>query len=149
MKHGVRVAISSVAGAGKGLFAKREFKANEWICPYGGEVINKECLALRYPGDMTAPYAEASGINVADGACTRGIGSMANARFNAAGRVTGISNHNATTAWRPSLGQFWLKARGRIVPGAEIFHFYGSAYRLDGTPPHTTKRGRRADTRPC
>lgn len=57
------------------------------------------CLDQRYPGDMTAPYAEMDtedGI-VTDCACYRGIGSQANAKFRQNGLVRAARFHSAIT----------------------------------------------------
>lgn len=152
-KWNVRAKKSTIANAGKGLFTTKRFSAGEWICPMTGENLPIQCVHLRYPGEMTAPYAEVfdSGTRAVDCACSRGIGSLANARFNPNGTVRGVSSHNATTSVRP-VGDghpgIWLKARTVIQPGREIFLWYGNDYRLENT--HTTKyRKTVPDTRPC
>ena len=147
--YGVRAKTSTIAGAGKGLFATRDFAANEWICPYVGEAIGQACLDARYPGDVTAPYVEMlpGGRGYVDSACMRGIGSLANALFTNAGRCRSLGQHNAKASFRRGLGQTWLKTTKRVARGAEIFHYYGAAYRLEDG--HVTKSARGADTRPC
>ena len=43
--YGVQVRDSTLADAGKGLFATRDFEQGEWIIPpYVGELINETCL---------------------------------------------------------------------------------------------------------
>jgi hypothetical protein len=75
-----------------------------------GDVVTQTCLKERYPGHMTAPYAEVlpGSRGVVDSACKRGIGSMANGLFNAHGKSRGVTLHNATSSFRPGLGQLWL-----------------------------------------
>ena len=53
--YGVKVAPSTIAGAGNGLFALRDFKAGEWIAPLLGEIITAAEGDRRY-GEATAPY---------------------------------------------------------------------------------------------
>lgn len=66
-----------------GLFACRtdDFRSGDVICPYIGDIMSKQELELRYPGDVLAPYAvtvgEDSGQRL-DSACIRGIGAYAN-----------------------------------------------------------------------
>ena len=145
-KYGVCVKTSTIPGAGKGLFASRQFERNEWICPAGGELIDHACLDERYPGDMTAPYAIDCNTGYLDSACKRGIGMMANAKINATtGKCTALSNHNARSFRRHD--GVWLRATKRIRNGDEIFHHYGGAYRMDFE--HTTSPRRRQDSRPC
>lgn len=146
-KYGVRAKASTIPGAGKGLFATRAFKAGDWICPYIGEPITQECLDNRYPGDMTAPYAEQIPGGFVDSACVRGIGSISNALFTNNGRCRSASQHNSVMRYRPSLRQVWLKATRGVQSGAEIFNWYGNTYRLEDG--HVTKTGRGQDTRPC
>ena len=151
-KYKVKAATSTIPNAGKGLFATEDFQRNDWICPMTGEKISMACVEMRYPGDMTAPYAEEMQANQAvDCACSRGIGSTANAHFLPNGNVRGRSAHNAITRHRP-VGQgipgIWLKADKRIKAGDEIFLWYGDSYKLEDN--HTTKRRREVpDSRPC
>ena len=149
MEWGVRARPSTIPGAGKGLFATRAFAEDEWICPMTCEQITQVCLDQRYPGDMTAPYADidlGSG-EITDCACSRGIASQANALFQPNGFVRPIGDHNAIAltgydAQNVSMG-IWVAARTNILAGAEIFLWYGTdegpnAYRLEDT--HTTRR---------
>lgn len=145
-KYDVRVRDSTI-GNFKGLFAERDFLEGEWICPYIGERITRNCLDQRYPGDITAPYAVKEGGRwVNDSACRRGIGAMANAKFRADGSCRARSQHNAFIDPRPNRGQ-WLRADVDISEGEEIFVWYGLDYRLD--MDHKTYRTTRPETRPC
>ncbi len=146
-KWNVRAKKSNIPNAGKGLFATKRFSAGEWICPMTGENLSMDCVHLRYPGNMTAPYVEVfdSGNGAVDCACSRGIGSLANALFRPNGTVRGLSYHNAKTSYRPvgdGHAGIWLKARTVIQPGSEIYLWYGNGgYTLEDT--HNTKLRRR------
>ncbi|MGL5934605.1 MAG: SET domain-containing protein [Cetobacterium sp.] len=137
---------STIANAGKGLFSTNGFKSKEWICPYVGEPISGDCLNRRYPGDMTAPYVVQNNAGYKDSACRRGIGAMANAKFNANGTSKHKRFHNAELITRPRQG-IWLRSTKNIAPGGEIFVWYGNEYIL--THDHETKRSRVNDNRPC
>lgn len=149
--YGVKARPSTIAGAGKGLFATKTFQANEWICPMICEPITEDCIEQRYPG-MTAPYAEDDGENgIIDCACSRGIASQANALFRADGMVRHIRFHNAIAERRDENGHYvgvWIQARRTIPAGSEIFLWYGVDYRLEDT--HTTKRRKKVpNSAPC
>lgn len=157
MVYGVKSKPSTIAGAGKGLFSTLGFPRNHWICPMVGESLTGECVDLRYPGDMTAPYAEdAEQLGFVDCACSRGIGSQANAKFHPNGRVRAQRLHNAVTLIRTEFDdgrpnpepELWIKSTKQIAPGSEIFLWYGREYRLENN--HTTRRRKSvADSRPC
>lgn len=160
--YGVRARPSTIAGAGKGLFTTRTFQAGDWICPMICEDITPECLEDRYPGDLTAPYADMDSAHpdhVTDCACSRGIASQANALFRADGLVRHIRFHNAVSTYRNEVGfhvGIWIQARRAIQEGNEIFLWYGpnntpDSYRLEDT--HTTRRYHKTPTKtaaaPC
>jgi len=147
MQYGIRRRDSTIPGAGKGVFATAFIPDGHWICPYVGESINQNCLESRYPGDQVAPYAVDDGRRrYIDSACLRGIGSIANGLFDAAGSSRPQDQHNAIIEARPD-GSRWLRATRDIPDGSEIFVWYGDAYTLEDN--HQTKRRRRDDTRPC
>ena len=154
-KYGVRTKESTIPNAGKGLFATRLFRKDSWICPYTGEITTMECIHQRYPGSMTAPYTEqlpGPQQLAVDCACTRGIGSLANGRFNQNGTVSSLSRHNCFTRYRPvgdGIPGLWLKATKTIKEGDEIFNWYGDGgYMLQNN--HSTKRRTKVpDSRPC
>ena len=75
VKYGVKSAASI---HGKGLFACKTFSTGQWVCPYGGEVISPQELEKRYPLNTNAPYTLTGNNRIEDGACHRGLGSMAN-----------------------------------------------------------------------
>lgn len=133
---------------GKGLFTTRFFASGSWIAPYKGELISTECLNLRYPGDVTAPYTVRRGArSFIDSACYRGIASMANAKFGRNRFSRSRNYHNSEIALRGN-GELWLRAIRDIEEGHEIFVYYGTEYRLDHN--HATLRSRNyLDNRPC
>ncbi|CAM9437995.1 unnamed protein product, partial [Hapterophycus canaliculatus] len=124
-KFGVQSKTSTIPNAGRGLFATRKLEKDSWICPYVGESTTMKCIKKRYPGDMTSPYTEQIPV---DSACRRGIGSLANGRFNADGTVSHLNQHNCISRLRPKGDGFpglWLKTTKIIKAGDEIFHWYG------------------------
>lgn len=145
---GVRVRPSNEAGAGKGLFTTTPRVMGEWICPYIGETITQACLDKRYPGDTTATYTvnASNERHHTDSACQRGIGAMANGKFDAEGFSRPRNRHNAVIETRDGEG-LWLQATRRIGANREIFVHYGDDYVLDDD--HSTKRTTREDDRPC
>lgn len=153
--YGVQIKPSTIKNSGKGLFATRALSRDSWVCPYEGEVLPMSCIHKRYPNDTTAPYTEQIPGNRnqgVDAACERGIGSMANGKFNANGTVSSINNHNCIVRYRPvGAGKpgLWLKTTKTIPEGSEIFLWYGDGgYRLENN--HSTGlRNRMSDTRPC
>lgn len=129
----VRIAPSSIPGAGKGLFCfvpgggnQIVFRGNNlqsrWICPYGGEKVTSAQLDDRY-GDCTAPYGVGD-RDSEDGALHRGIGSMANGQLLRA-------QCNAEYAMRTGANAgWWLRTipTRNIRNGAEIVCHYGTSY---------------------
>lgn len=135
-KQAMRVAPSTIQGAGKGVFAvlvgdkraderaddKRTivFKKNQRIMEYKGERVNSKELDVRY-GDSTAPYALLLNHKrgaVIDAACKRGIAAFVNHRVNA----------NARFYVHKGVG--YAKAIKDIYNGDEIFMNYGRDYIL-------------------
>lgn len=155
LQYGVRIKPSTIAKAGKGLFATRDISKDAWICPYVGELLDMRCVNKRYPGRMTAPYTELlpgpEGLAV-DAACTRGIASLANARFKKDGTVASLGSHNCKASYRPvgdGIPGIWLKATKTVRKGEEVFLYYGEGgYLLEDT--HSTdRRANVVDSRPC
>lgn len=131
---------------GTGLFATENISSGAWICPYKGERITKRCLEKRYPGNLTGPYsATHKNRHFFDAACSRGIGSFANAKFNGQ-RSAPEGRHNAVLEWRAKHG-IWLLATKDIRAGREIFCWYGDDFMLNND--HQTKRSKVVDNRPC
>jgi hypothetical protein len=134
----VRAKPSTIANAGKGLFAVKKkgqdedtpvFRPNEVISKYEGKVVTPERLDELY-GEYTAPYTlevgRGANRHMIDAACRRGIASLANhkpkSRANA--KLTETGN---------------LVAQKKIYDGQEIFASYGGAYRFDEPTTYTTK----------
>jgi hypothetical protein len=145
-KYGIKSSVSTIPGAGRGLFATRDFARWDWICPYIGENISIDCLRNRY-GLTTAPYAaDALPGQVVDSACRRGIAALANGHFTQNGVSRSRRSHNAGIEWRDRT-EIWFRASRTIRQGEEIFVHYGGTYRLGDV--HVTKRKGGADNRPC
>ena len=134
--YNLKVKQSTIPNAGLGLFALDKtkndndivFKNNEIICPYHGEVINKDELIKRY-NVYTAPY----GIQVKnnmyeDGALQRGIGSLINHKT----RIQ--SNCKFTGNYR----DIKIKAIKNIRNGQELFVSYGNEYRFNDETQYST-----------
>jgi hypothetical protein len=136
--YGLKISESTIAEAGKGLFATKRFKKNDFICDYYGQYINEKELLKRY-GDATAPYAIELDDNIyVDGALSRGIANYA--------------NHKPKKHCNARLERTWdddfvkplsirLVAIKSIKENDEIFVNYGNTYKLheDGVS-FTTKR---------
>lgn len=142
-RYGVQSRVSTIPGAGRGLFATRKLSKDSWLCPYVGENTTMSFVHLRYPGEMTAPYVVGlpNGLAV-DSACLRGIGSLANALFSDKNEVLSVSRHNTVLRYR-SVGDgipgMWLKTTKLIKPGDEIFLWYGHDYKLQQGTHKTTR----------
>lgn len=155
MKYGVKIKNSTIPGAGKGLFATRRLSKDSWICPYSGEATTMNCIHQRYPGEMTAAYTEQipGNPNLAfDCACSRGIGSLANAHFNANGKLSALSRHNCFSRYRPvgdGVPGVWLKSTKVIKEGQEIFNWYGDGGYVLQDNHSTSRREKIPDSRPC
>lgn len=144
MVYGLRIAKSTIPGAGEGVFATRPIRAGATICPYFGETISKACFIKRYKRQPVAPYS----LHRIDSACDRSLGSMANALFKANGKCRSESAHNATFVASHGAKTMVLVATKDIREGEEIFVYYGDQYILADVG--TTRRSDTIrDTRPC
>ena len=131
---GVKVAPSTIPGAGNGLFATREFKGNnanlKWIAPLGGQVLTGAQVDARYGANTTAPYTvEANGHNY-DGALKRYIGHYSNSRFGHNNKSVQAGT-NAVIGWHQGIP--WLKAQigKNIKPNKEVLTWYGNQFKLE------------------
>jgi len=146
-KYRVKVMDSLKKEAGKGIFAwdmsKGDdaivFRKQEFVCPYAGELINRNDLIARYGeyGKYTAPYAiKMDARNLyEDAALYRGVGGLVNHdRKNAnvefltvrlpiydSKRTTKIVGHEIRTC---------LYAIKDIMNHSELYADYGKTYRL-------------------
>jgi hypothetical protein len=120
----LEVKQSSIAAAGKGLFAKKEFKKDAIIAPYGGKVLSKAELDRKYPGDKLAPYALQAGKNkFIDAKRTNsGVARYANDCRTANSKAKQCKGNNARLTGKN------LKASKKIKNGSEIFAGYGPSY---------------------
>ena len=113
-----RVAPSTIAGAGLGLFAEQAFVEDESLGPYTGEVISFEELeAGRFSG---SDYL----LAVSERYLIAAEGPKAN--------YTRYINHSETPNALLIVSARWKSARfvatREIMPGEEIFFDYGEAY---------------------
>lgn len=126
---------------GKGLFAQDArrpanaviFHQGQTIVNYDGQVISNAQLDTRY-GDYTAPYGLSSGNRNEDGACHRGIGTLANG-------APAPADVNAIYLPGPG-GRLRLVATRDIRNNTEILCDYGDDYDFDDPTEHVTKYAR-------
>lgn len=136
------------------------FKNGDIITPYVGEVVSADELEERYPGNDVAPYAEDMEVDVGmdgderdelgfvDGACVRGVASLANDALNGRCMRNGVRLVCRTNArfWSGGGNYPELKATRGIRDGEEIFVAYGKGpanspenlYWSGTQVPHTT-----------
>ena len=131
---GVKIAPSTIPGAGSGLFATKEFKGSnanmKWIAPLGGQILTNAQVEARYGANATAPYTvEANGADY-DGALKRYIGHYANSRFSNSNKSIQAGT-NAVIGFHQ--GMPWLKAQiGKTIkPHREVLAWYGNQFRLE------------------
>lgn len=118
--HGARIKKSTIADGGKGLFAARDYKKNEIIARYTGDLVrtdtNDNYQGSRYVLELTQEVAiDAVRTNTAEGRMindARGSGHRNNARFS-------VNQVNKTAV---------LRAERNIKKGEEFFCSYGSSY---------------------
>jgi len=135
IKYHIEIKKSSIDVAGKGLFAKDKshgdfgivFKKGDKICPYYGELIDRETLDDRYGNDklgLTAPYAVAVHRNqFEDGALRRGVGSLINHKPRGQANCE-LSNPNKNN-------RISIRALKNIRNGDELFLSYGRSYQMN------------------
>jgi hypothetical protein len=135
---GLVVRQSTIPGAGKGLFATREFKKRSTIGRYLGELLSTEEHNRRYGGSDQdhAPYSlqtTNSAGRVVSAECLRGIMSMANGtRYLRQANARFVDNLRSD-------GTVRIEATRRILPGTEVLLFYGDGYfDTAGNITHTT-----------
>lgn len=118
LHDGLRVTASTVAHAGSGLFAARDFAAGEHLADYTGDE-----LVIRRDGDG-GPYCLAlTQRRAIDAAATNtGYGRWANDPRGSDG------GPNAEFVLNPARGTGRLRATARIRKGSEIFVSYGRQY---------------------
>jgi Chromo (CHRromatin Organisation MOdifier) domain/SET domain len=129
--HGARIKKSTIADGGKGLFAARNYKKNEVIARYTGDLVSTDTddnyQGSMYVLELTEEVAiDAARTNTAEGRMVndaRGSGHRNNARFS-------INQMNKTAV---------LRAKRNIKKGEEFFCSYGNIYfpagRVGGAVP--------------
>lgn len=116
----VDIRPSTIPGAGLGLFALKEFKKDDLIAPYKGEIITKAQMDERY-GDGLAKYALQINKNTyIDSACQRGTASFINT--NPRKNNARFSVYSGRSGYPPGAS---VRATKTIPEGAEIFVDYG------------------------
>jgi hypothetical protein len=128
----LKVKISNIPNAGKGIFAidktKNDneivFKKGDIICKYGGEFINLDEKNERYE-NYTAPYGMELSKNVfQDCACKRDVGSIVNtANYKKDNNVEFIISTRPTREVK-------LRAKKNIYNNQELLVDYGRTYKL-------------------
>jgi hypothetical protein len=130
-EYGVKVKQSTIPQAGKGLFATKEFKVNELICPLWGNEKSIQQHDQEYGNNNTAPYSVQLNRNtIIDGSCKRYVGHNANTKLNADGSSSLQRSNAKISINRRSTYKINLKATKTIKEGDEIFVYYGNEYQI-------------------
>ncbi len=128
MHEDFEVKESTIPGAGKGLFTKRDLKKGERIIEYMGEIITDAECDIRAENDQYG-YIFYIGKNKCIDAYNipEAIARYAN---DAKGltKVNGITNNCCYTIYKHS---GWIKAEKNIKAGSEILVSYGAEYWRD------------------
>jgi hypothetical protein len=140
----VKIQNSTIAGAGRGLFAWQNnaipgqviFRNNDTIGEYSGEVLSNIQLVQRYTLQQTAPYGVyVSPHQFVDAACKRSTMSLINhgnnARANARFSITNTQPKRVL-----------VKAIKNIRQGQEILINYGGQYGFNDGSRYYTKNYR-------
>lgn len=137
--YALRVAKSTIPGAGRGLFAVEGFRKGDTITEYDGEVIDIREAERRRKLNLDSHIRTlASGRVAIDGrkvpnSIGHGGGSFANdargpqtnAEFCNSTKVTAGLKRSGTLK---AIERTWLRATKDILPGQEIFASYGRGY---------------------
>lgn len=129
-QYGVRVRNSTIPGAGRGLFATKDFNRNDIICPIWGKEKSPEQVQNDYGANITPPYVvELTRRKQVDGACHKYVGQMANTQLGADGKSSlRKSNASISVNHRAMPYKLFIKASKPIKAGDEIFVYYGESY---------------------
>jgi hypothetical protein len=133
------IAVSTIPGAGWGLFAARDYRPNEFIIEYAGEIIDLIEKLNRYP-NSSAQYVVGCTRNIFIDAVDPSLSS--DARYiNSAGKSNNAQIKISHAAGKCTAN---VRAKKRIRAGDEIFMPYGSSFRL----PNNTHPPRRQTSPP-
>ena len=152
-KYNVKVAVSGIPNAGKGLFAflsPRErrargqglrdrpvFRPREWIAPITGDLKPLQEINDSYE-PHTAPYGIRKNAREGfDGACNRTIGHTANTHRNRRRLNANIADRRGNDNEGYVM---WLRATRNINDGDEVFVDYGDDYEFDASYKYARKR---------
>ncbi|MBN8696298.1 MAG: SET domain-containing protein [Bacteroidetes bacterium] len=128
MSKDLVVKKSTLPGAGKGLFTKRDIKKGERIIEYLGEIITEKELDKRAEKDIYGYAMFISKKKCIDAYFTPN--ELARYANDAKGlsKVKGLNNNASYEVWR---NRGWIKAEKDIPAGSEIFVSYGAEYWKD------------------
>ena len=139
MHRKVKIAQSTIPRAGKGVFAKRDYKVGQRIGYYRGDVLSTNAHNQRYGSGKRdhAPYSlQGSKSKIIDAECTRSTMSMINGtrlKKDANAVFGGRMQSKAT-------GKMPVKAFRSIKKGDEVFVHYGASYfRTAENARHSTR----------
>lgn len=116
----VDIRPSTIPGAGLGLFALQEFKNNDLIVPYKGELLTKDQVDERYGAGLAKFVLQINKNTYIDSACSRGTGSFINT--NPGNNNSRFSVYSGRGGYPPGAS---VRATKQIHIGAEIFVDYG------------------------
>jgi len=133
-KH-LKIKVSNIPNANKGLFAYDKskndddiiFRKGDVICEYNGDVISNVELYQRY-ANHTAPYAAfINGQTCIDGACKRGIANLVNRGNNNNRNLSSNSSLHVNNKTQ----KVKLYCDKNIKNNQEILCSYGQRYRMN------------------
>jgi hypothetical protein len=150
---GVKVTKSKLPGAGKGLFAARDFKRAEAIAEYTGKKLTDEQFDRKYGRDGQGDYSLylGGGITLDSDRPDYGLARYANMCFikyppgckkgkcKKKGKRTCVNN--ARFHYSRRYDRVLLRACTPIARGQEVYASYGPDYLIGGQPvePETSK----------
>lgn len=119
---------STLPGAGKGLYTKRDIKKGERIVEYLGEIVTEAELDRRAEKDIYGYAFYISKKKCIDAYYTPN--ELARYANDAKGltKIKGVNNNCCYVVYKNS---GWIKAEKNIKAGAEIFVAYGAEYWKD------------------
>lgn len=128
MQNDLVVKKSTLSGAGKGLFTKKDIKKGERFLEYLGEIVTEAELDRRAEKDIFGYAFYISKKKCIDAYYTPN--ELARYANDAKGlsRVKGLNNNACYVVYRNS---GWIKAERNIKAGEEIFVSYGAEYWRD------------------